>query len=175
MESTRKGVIAAAVAAATAQTVKVNIDTTKPQHTVAKPFLGYNIDTGSIYNGMDLQEPKLKALIGQLGPAVLRIGGTAADYSWYLPSDTRSGDGNAHTIINNTVWDNVIQLVQGSDVKLMWDFDSLQFRDKNGHWDPNGNATAQLEYLNSKYGGAIDILWTTGNEPGKCTSSISLR
>jgi hypothetical protein len=155
----------AGVAAAAAQTtLSVTLGTDAPQHTVAKPYLAYNIDTGSIYNGMDLTEPKLHNLIAQLGPTILRIGGTAADYSWYLPNDPRSGDGNAHTIINNTVWDNVVDLVTKTNTRLMWDFNSLSFR-KGGFWDPAGNATAQLDYLESKYKGKLDVIWTTGNEP----------
>ena len=90
----------------------------------------------------------------------------AADYSYYLPNDPRAGDGNGHTILNNTVWDSIISMIQNTmAVQLMWDFDSLRFRDANGNFDPTGNATAQLDYLQSKYGGKLDIIWTTGNEP----------
>ena len=52
------------------------------QHVVQERFLGFTLDTGSIYNGIDFTSPKLAALLSQLGPTVLRIGGTAADYTW---------------------------------------------------------------------------------------------
>ena len=73
--------------------------------------------------------------MAQLGPAVLRVGGTAADYSWYLPDDPRTGDGDAHTVISNRVFDAVVSFAQRANVQLMWDFNGLQ-RDANGDWDP---------------------------------------
>lgn len=44
-----------------------------------------NIDTGSLYNGMDFADPKFRTLVAQLGPSIIRIGGTAVDSSFYFP------------------------------------------------------------------------------------------
>lgn len=38
-------------------------------------------------------------------------------------------------------------------------------RDANGAWDPSINATAIMNYLQSRYAGAT-ISWSLGNEPG---------
>ena len=75
--------LAAAPARAAPTTIGVTLNFKARAHTVATPFLAFNIDTGSIYNGFDFTEPKLIALIAQLGPTILRIGGTAADYAYY--------------------------------------------------------------------------------------------
>jgi len=62
------------------------------------------------------------------------------------------------------VLDAIISLVTGDNVQLLFDFNSLAFRDANGHWDPRANATGALDYLQSKYAG-INIAWSKGNEP----------
>lgn len=36
-------------------------------HEVDATYVNYNIDTGSLYNGMDFRDPKLRALTAQLG------------------------------------------------------------------------------------------------------------
>lgn len=82
--ATLRNVGAAVVAAASAvyaapPTITVSVNTLKAQHTVAHPFLAYNIDTGSIYNNFNFSEPKLQNIIAQLGPTILRIGGTAGE------------------------------------------------------------------------------------------------
>jgi hypothetical protein len=43
-------------------------------HEVDASYINYNIDTGSLYNGMDFQDKKFRALTAQLGPAYIRIG-----------------------------------------------------------------------------------------------------
>lgn len=154
---------AASLAAARAQ-LSVSFDATTPQHNVADFFLSYNIDTGSIYNGFDFTNTKLINMVRQLAPAVVRIGGTAADYSFMVPQAASPNGGNGHTLISWATWDNILAFVQATGVQLLWDFDSLQFRDKHNNWDPTGNATAVLAYTQSKYAG-MDIWWSTGNEP----------
>ena len=157
--------LAAAPARAAPTTIGVTLNFKARAHTVATPFLAYNIDTGSIYNGFDFTEPKLIALIAQLGPTILRIGGTAADYAYYVPDATTPTDGATHTIINNRVLDDIVALATKANVQVLFDFNSLEFRDHKGQWDPAGNATATLQYLESKYAGQIDFAWSTGNEP----------
>ena len=59
--------------------------------------------------------------------------------------------------------------VSQSNISLLWDFNGLTFRDPNnggGPWNPNGNASQTLDYLNGKYASSnLDLLWSIGNEP----------
>lgn len=80
----------------------------------------------------------------------------------YLPDDTREGDGDAHTIWSNARFDSVMALVKATGVQLLWNFNGL-FR-TGGAWDPTANATAFLQYVNSKYAGT-NIWWSVSNEP----------
>lgn len=77
-------IAATCVASAAAGAITVTVQLTSPVHTVAHPYVGVNVDTGSAYNGFDFTDPILTRLLEQLGPrgTVLRIGGTAADYAW---------------------------------------------------------------------------------------------
>jgi len=53
-----------------AQTVSISgaFDATKPTYLIKDHrFLAYNIDTGSIYNGLDFTNAKLRNLVRQLG------------------------------------------------------------------------------------------------------------
>jgi hypothetical protein len=106
--------------------------------------------------------------VAQLGPTIVRIGGTAADYAFYLPDATVPGDGNAHTYYSNAIIDNVLSFFDqvGGDVQLMWDHDALQFRTADGAWDPTGNATQFLQYIQTNHPKAAPIIQSAGNEPG---------
>lgn len=151
---------AAALAVANAQNITVSFDAGKPKHVLAdKRFLCYNIDTGSIYNGFDFTNKKLQHMVTQLGPTVVRIGGTAADYSWYLPDDPRRGDGDAHTIINDATWDSILQFIANTNTVLLWDFNALSFRDANNNWDPTWNATAFLARTQQVKPQGVEIWW----------------
>ena len=59
-----------------------------------------------------------------------------------------------------------------ANAQILWNFNGLAFRSVSsdgslGPWDPRGNATAILDYVNSKYGGrgGINWGWSLGNEP----------
>ena len=65
--------------------VQLHVDADTPLHTVDQRFLCFNIDTGSLFNGIDFSDPLFRAYTSQLAPAIVRIGGTAVDYSYYFP------------------------------------------------------------------------------------------
>jgi len=65
--------------------LQVAFNGSTPLNVVDKLYVNYNIDTGSLFNGIDFFDPKFRALSKNLGPAVLRVGGTAVDYSFYQP------------------------------------------------------------------------------------------
>ena len=155
----KASVILALIASAAAVSVTLTFDQSKPIHKVADQYVSYNIDTGSIFNYLDFTNAKFINMVANLAPAVVRIGGTAADYSWYLPSSTARGHGTANTIISDATWDSIIAFTKKSGVQLMWDFNGLMRTGSGaGAWNPAVNATAFLAYTNSKYAG-MDILW----------------
>jgi hypothetical protein len=103
---------------------------------------------------------------------VLRIGGTAADYMWYLPDDPRLGDAcraaNDHsncTIISDRTWAGILDFAADTGVTLLWDLDALQYRDVAGNWDPSQNATAFLAKTQAIAPAGLEIWWSIGNEP----------
>ena len=65
--------------------VALSFNQVSPLHVVDPLYLCFNIDTGSLFNGMDFSDKLLRAYTKQLAPAMLRIGGTAVDYSYYFP------------------------------------------------------------------------------------------
>ena len=72
-------------APAAAQVVRVSVADTAPLQTLDALYQGYNLDSGSLYNGIALEDPVLMQLTRNLGPAQLRIGGSASDSAWYVP------------------------------------------------------------------------------------------
>ena len=152
------------VAAANAVDVTLTCNLTSPLHTVATPYLAYNIDTGSIFNGFDFSNQKLVNLVKGLAPTIVRVGGTAADYAKYEPNSPAHSEGTADTIVNDATWDQIIAFTKATGIHLMWDFNGL-YRDTAHHWTPAVNATAFLAYTNSKYAG-MDIIWSVGERNG---------
>lgn len=156
-----KSLLAAASAAvAAAQTLTISFVQSTPLKAVDSfSYLNYNIDTGSIYNGFDWLDPKLIAISRQLGPAILRIGGTANDYSVYIPDSTNPQGGPARTgsvtIISDAILDNIVYFMQETNLTLLWDFNGLTFRNGAGPWNPNGNATQMLDHFQKKFGGQV--------------------
>ena len=108
----------------------------------------------------------LSALNSNEGP-IVRIGGTAADYSYYVPGATATGDGTGNTYISDATLDTIFAFAAQTHSTIMWNFNALSFRD-NATMGPMdlSNATAMLTTLNNKYKGAIKWKWSLGNEPG---------
>ena len=69
--------VAAGVLSRTRAQLYVDYDRVRPLHIVDEQYINYNIDTGSLYNGMDFGDPKFRQLVRQLtapfGPQVLRF------------------------------------------------------------------------------------------------------
>jgi hypothetical protein len=136
------------------------------------PFSSHS-DTGSIYNGLTWSDPTLNNLVlglttGAGAPAFIRIGGTAADYSYYIPDAPSTDGGNAHTIINTAVLDQIVAFSKKTGSSILWDFNGLTFRNQTtmGPWDPTANATAMLQYLSTTYPGELqNWAFSLGNEP----------
>lgn len=163
----------ACVSMALAQPVQVSLsfNSTTPLHTAGDArFLAYNIDIGSLYNHFDFSNAKLRTMVKALGPSVIRIGGTADDFGFYIPDSTdpqgpKAPAGN-YTYISNTMWDGVLDFFRGMrNHVLLWDLDGFQFRTPTGAWDPSGNTTAFLAYTQHAKPSDVTIWWSIGNEP----------
>lgn len=153
-------------------------DGTVSRYEVDKLYVNFNIDTGSLYNGLDFSDPKLRTLTQQLGPGgVIRIGGTAVDSSLYFPAAPYNEGSpnqcmplippciNGSSDIGNAMLDAIVGFVQATNMSLLWDMNGESFRTESGAWNPKGNATAMLGYLDQRYGGQVDFAYSVGNEP----------
>lgn len=159
------------VAAPSSISVVVN-DTTPLRRFSGESFLSVNIDTGSLFHGIDLNDPVLVNYMYSLSMntgSLLRVGGTAADYSIYSPDSTDPTGGDptgSVTVISNAMLDSLFSFSAQTHANVLFDLNARQFRTAEGAWDPSANATALLQYLSSRYsGGAIDWSFELGNEP----------
>ncbi len=68
---------------------------------------------------------------------------------------------------SNSILEDIWSFAAQSHATVLWDFNGLTFRPHTpfGPWDPSGNATAMLDYLNKAHGGATKWAWSIGNEP----------
>jgi hypothetical protein len=144
----------------------------KPKKTVDEIYVAYNIDTGSLYNGMNFSDAKLRKLTSQLGPSIVRIGGTAVDASYYFPStpylvgqvnDCAVCESGA-SAIGEEMLSAIFDFISATDMSLLWDLNGEDARDGVGPWLPDFNWTAQAKFLNQRYPG-VKYAYSVGNEP----------
>jgi hypothetical protein len=164
--------------------LSLSIDTTKAKTTVDAAFVNYNIDTGSLFNGMDFTDVKFRTLVSALstGGAWIRIGGTAVDASYYFPDapyntgvpNPCASCGSGASAISNAMMSQIIEFMQATGMSLLWDFNGETERDSPlGPWNPALNATPLLDWLESKYAGKIDFAYSIGNEPNLWKNKVS--
>jgi hypothetical protein len=149
-------------------------------------YLGYNIDSGSLYQGIQLDNALLGALSRNLAPAQLRVGGSASDSVWYCP-DAPDGDTQGPspdplapnaaamaapgytgyvpqaTIMNSALWRSVTAYTAAAGLNLLWDVNAVDFRTAAGAWDPSANASALLAFTSAQ--NLLVSAWELGNEP----------
>jgi heparanase len=160
--------------------IQLSFTTSSPLHRVDERYVCFNIDTGSLYNGMNFSDTTFRTLVNQLTfggsgkGSIIRIGGTAVDSSFYFPDapynigePNQCGGNcpNGSSDIGNAMLNAVFDFIIATDMNLLWDVNGASFRDGTGPWNANGNATAMLSYLDSKYAGSIDFAYSVGNEP----------
>jgi heparanase 1 len=172
-------------APAEAQTV-VTVSDATPLQTLDALYQGYNIDSGSLYNGIALDTDVLVQLTRNLAPAQLRIGGSASDSVWYCPD---APDGATQgptpdplapnyaalaapgyagyvpeaTIMNDNLWRAVTGFAEASGTSLLWNLNAVDFRTPAGAWDPTLNASALFAFTAAQ--GLKVASWELGNEP----------
>jgi len=175
----------------TVQTAPVSVEVTvNDQQSVQELdeyYQGYNIDSGSLYHNIQLDNAVLQQLVRNLAPAQLRIGGSASDSLWYVP-DGQPGPGpspdplapnfastlsqpwfNASlgyvpevSILTDSSWRSITGFAKATGTQLLWDVNAVDFRTPNGAWSP-ANVSSLFAYT-----AANDLqvaAWELGNEP----------
>ena len=151
----------------------ISVDTRVAKHEVDTRYVCYNIDTGSLFNGMNFSDTKFRTLVSQLGPSIIRIGGTAVDASFYFPETPYNIGGindcatceSGASAIGNEMLTAVFDFIGATDMSLLWDLNGRSARKGTGPWLPAFNFTAMASFLDSKYAGKIDYAYSVGNEP----------
>lgn len=159
----------------------LSLETKVAKHTVDSRYVCYNIDTGSLFNGMNFSDAKFRTLVSQLGPSIIRIGGTAVDASFYFPEtpyivggiNDCATCGNGASAIGNEMLSTVFDFIIATDMSLLWDLNGHSARKGTGPWLPAFNFTPMAAYLESQYGGKIDFAYSVGNEPEFWKPAIS--
>lgn len=172
--------LASLLPALAAAQLAFDFDPSVALHRVSDVYVAFNIDTGSLYNGMNFSDVKFRKLVSQLtlggsgAGSIIRIGGTAVDSSYYFadapynvgsPNQCGGNCPNGSSDIGNAMLTAVFDFIGATGMSLLWDVNGASFRDGTGHWSPAGNATAMLAFLQSRYGGKINFAYSVGNEP----------
>lgn len=149
-------------------------------NTVDPQYVNFNIDTGSLYNGMDFSNEKFRTLVSQLAQpygSIIRVGGTSVDFSFYFPDapylvgqpNVCPTCGIGAAAVGNEILNALFDFAKDTGMTLLLDVNGKDFRspgpDGNGPWNVTANTTAMLAYLDSKYGGTVDFAYSVGNEP----------
>ena len=162
------------------QSLTLSFDASAALHQVSDRYVCFNIDTGSLYNGMNFSDSVFRTLVRQLtlggagAGSIIRIGGTAVDSSFYFPqapynigAPNQCGGNcpNGSSDIGDDMLTAVFDFIGATGMSLLWDVNGAAFRDGTGPWSAAGNASAMLAYIDSRYGGKVDYAYSVGNEP----------
>jgi len=161
--------------------VVVTIDGDAAVAEVSDRYLSFAIDTAQVVGGVfwnpdptsdeeevpvppyDFDDPVLRELTALLAPAVLRIGGTAADLVVY-DLDGSYGDlpdGATHRLTADQ-WSGVHRFATDLDLDLLFTLNAgPSARDADGLWDP-ANARTLVEHAAAM--GSPVTVWELGNE-----------
>jgi heparanase 1 len=159
-----------------------SVSTTSGVATIDERFLAVAVDTGQVVGGKfwapvdaggpaqqpvvpyDFTRPKLRALAQALGPAYLRIGGTAADSVYYDMSDApvASAPSPYLYVLTRATWDAVNAFATAAGMRVLFTLNAGPGpRDGQVAWKAD-NARALVAYTaNAGYDVA---LWELGNE-----------
>jgi hypothetical protein len=151
-----------ALGVAASQNLQISFNAQTPLKSGLEPsYLSVTIDTASIYSYFDFTNPILINLVKQMGPTVVRIGGTASDNSIYTGAGGAHGQGpNGAVAIDNAYWDEINYFQQQTGAEILWDL--CRQTNSKGAYDPSINATALFAYTESK--GYNVYGWEVGNE-----------
>jgi len=147
-------------------------------------YLGFNIDTGSLYGGMDLGDRVFAQLVRNLAPAQLRFGGSAADSLWYIPDATQpkgptpdplapnfeaasqpgyTGYLPQVTQLSDAMMASVAAFAADVGMELLFNLNSVDFRTPSNGFDISRNTSALLDMVAARQ--LTVSRWQLGNEP----------
>ena len=171
---------------AQAVAISVQVADAAPLQTLDDKYLGFNIDSGSLYHNIQLGDAIFRQLAKNLVPGQLRVGGSASDSLWFVPTAPDgatqgpspdplapnaaaaaapgfSGYTPEVTIMNSDMWRSLTQFATGAQLDLLFDVNAVDFRTPSGAWNPAGNATGLLEATAAE--NLYVAAWELGNEP----------
>ncbi len=163
--------------------VALTVDTASAAATVDAHFLSIAVDTAQVVGGLfwdprgsgsmagnvkvppyDFSRARLRKLASALAPFTLRIGGTAADETFYDLSDSPRAKAPAHYkyVLTRKQWDGVGDFAAALGLRLMFTLNAGPGpRDSAGKWTAE-QARTLLAYTR-KRGYPVDV-WELGNE-----------
>jgi len=112
----------------------------------------------------DFERSQLRGLAAELSPAILRIGGTAADTVYYDLSDAPVAEPPApyELLLTRAEWDGFADFATDLGLDLFFTLNvGPGPRDGDGNWSPD-NARELMEYAVGR--GDPVVLWELGNE-----------
>lgn len=117
---------------------------------VSPRFLSFSLDSGALA-GFDFSRPALRSLAEQLGPAYLRLGGTASDQIFYDFSDAPVGGPPAGyaKVLTRSVFDSACEFAAALELEIVFTLNAGPGpRDPRGAWLPDNSRTL-LEHARS--------------------------
>lgn len=149
--------------------VKVDVNTQHVVNVVEDFYISFNIDAYIFESDVhwlkfNFSSPKIYTLLASLSPALLRIGGSPAD--WLFFNKRIEVLNRLHLRPNSIVMTkadivNLVGLTRSTGNRLLFDL-NLQLR-YGSQWDPS-NAMELLEFC-SEMGFGDNMDWELGNEP----------
>ncbi|MFN7956552.1 MAG: hypothetical protein U0610_32900 [bacterium] len=167
-------------AAPVATPVQLRVDGSTPIAHVSERFLSFAVDTAEALGGVfwdpagsgeevpvpvyDFGRPRLRRLVSELSPAMLRIGGTAADYVFYdlgaVP--VASPPPPYRLVLTRTIWEGIASFARDLDLEILFTLDAGPgARDALLAWNPT-NARDFVSYVAAR--GDPVTVWELGNE-----------
>ncbi|MGE0869000.1 MAG: hypothetical protein AB7P03_10565 [Kofleriaceae bacterium] len=165
------------------RSVGITVDVTAPVARVDERFVGIAVDTAQVVGGefwdpfntdpampnvpvppYDFSRPRLRELARALAPAMLRIGGTDADLTYYDLSDTPIETPVApdRWVLTRAKWDGVLTFAELIQAPILFTLNAgAAHRNEAGQWIPD-NARTLIDY--SVANGDRVAVWELGNE-----------
>ena len=111
-----------------------------------------------------ISDPRLHALLRELAPSILRIGGTAGDHWQFGGAPIVPNPAPAQFTVPPDIWDDVVTaFARRSSMQIVVGLSSFT-RDKSNRWNST-NARGLAEYNLRRFGGSV-FGYELGNEPG---------
>jgi hypothetical protein len=157
----------------TSSTVLISWDPDTPLQTVLPTYLSVNIDSGSLNQLFDFNDPILQTLTTNLvhaAPTQLRIGGGAADDLAFTGINGISGPCNFSTNINVCVnasyMTSILNFADITGIQLVFDLNAaIRLNDDPKNAWNSTNAELLFEFLSNSPNADTIIAFQLGNEP----------